>query len=80
MDYYRLMETSGFYKLENGQIIHGPNYVLNMRYELYKENRAQYEYPVDGWYWFDSEDEAYAFLGIEKPSIQEPGAQPYKIE
>jgi hypothetical protein len=51
-------DTSGFYKEENGELIYGPNFVLNKNYELRKETHEQHTYPVDGWYWFDSETEA----------------------
>jgi hypothetical protein len=51
-------DTSGFYKNENGELIYGPNFVLNKNYELRKETHEQHTYPVDGWYWFDSETEA----------------------
>lgn len=54
--------TSGFYKEENGELVYGPNFVLNKNFELYKETRDQYTYPVDGWYWFDSEEEALTSL------------------
>lgn len=59
---------SGFYKNENGVLLHGPNFVLNAEYELRAETQDEHEYPVDGWYWFDTEDEAYLFFGIEKPA------------
>lgn len=58
------METQGFYKNENGALLYGPNYVLNASYELFKENKEQYVYPVDGWYWFDSEEEARTALDL----------------
>lgn len=54
---------SGFYKLD-GSLLYGPNYVLNANYQLYREQYETYTYPVDGWYWFDSEEEAKAFFGI----------------
>jgi hypothetical protein len=60
------METQGFYKNNNGQLIYGPNYVLSLNYELRKETKDNNIYPVDGWYWFNTEDEAYLFFGIEK--------------
>ena len=50
--------TSGFYKVEGGHLLYGPNFVLNMSYELRSETHDQHTYPVDGWYWFDSEDAA----------------------
>jgi hypothetical protein len=55
--------TSGFYKFDN-ELMYGPNYVLAPSFQLYRENKDEYEYPLDGWYWFDSEDEANRFFGI----------------
>lgn len=57
-------DTSGFYKNDNGMLLHGPNYVLNAAYELLRENLAALTLPVDGWHWFDSEAEARAALNI----------------
>jgi hypothetical protein len=57
---------SGFYKLD-GILLYAPNFVLNANYELYKEQANNYTYPVDGWSWFDSEQEAYAFFNLELP-------------
>lgn len=55
-------DTSGFYKEENGELLYGPNFVLNKNYELRKETHDQHTYPVDGWSWFDSETEAKSSL------------------
>lgn len=59
--------TSGFYKNDNGFLCYGQNYVLSGSYNLYKEQKNEYQYPVYGWYWFDSEDEARQFLNLPKP-------------
>ena len=61
------METSGFYKNDNGELLYAPNYAININYELYKEQHNDYQYPIDGWYWFDNDDAAYLFFNIEKP-------------
>lgn len=57
--------TSGFYKNDGG-LLYGPNFVLGPygAYELRKETRDEHTYPIDGWYWFDSEAEAKTFFGI----------------
>jgi hypothetical protein len=60
--------TSGFYKLDSGFLLYAPNYVYNKDYELLKENQDQYTYPTDGWYWFDSEEEAKEFFQLEGES------------
>lgn len=64
----------GFYKNDNGMLLSGPNYVLNENYELYKESKDTYQYPVDGWYWFDNEEEAYSFFGLTPPNNDIPPA------
>jgi hypothetical protein len=56
-------ETKGFYK-NDGTLLYGPNFVLNANYELRKETKDDYTYPVDGWYWFDTRQEALDFFGI----------------
>jgi hypothetical protein len=56
-------DTSGFYKLD-GELLYGPNYVLNQAYELRRETHTEYEYPVEGWHWFNSELEAKNYFGI----------------
>ena len=48
----------GFYKNDNGQLLYGPNIVEGNGYVLVKENHDQYQYPIDGWYWFETEEEA----------------------
>ena len=65
MDSYRMtpMDTNGFYKLD-ADLLYGPNYVLNANYELRRETKDQHTYPIDGWYWFDSEEEARLFFDL----------------
>lgn len=60
-------DTSGFYKLD-GELLYGPNFVLNQNYELRRETHEDHTYPVDGWYWFDSEDDARAHFGLPAAS------------
>ena len=59
-----MQDTSGFYKLD-GELLYGPNFVLNMNYELRRETHEQHTYPTDGWHWFDSENEARLFFNLE---------------
>jgi len=63
------MDTSGFYKNIGNQMICGPNYVLGPyeSYELQRSSKDTYTYPVDGWYWFDSEEEACLYFNISYP-------------
>lgn len=52
-----------FYKfntvLLKGQHIYGNGYIL------LHEQKDTYTYPIDGWYWFETEAEAKTFFGIE---------------
>jgi hypothetical protein len=58
-------DTSGFYKRDPGGILlFGRYFVLNANYHLKRDDHASYDYPVDGWSWYDSEDEAREALGF----------------
>jgi hypothetical protein len=52
-----------FYKKDHNLVLEAPS-VLNINYLLITNNKDLYEYPVDGWYWFDSKEEAYDYFGI----------------
>ena len=58
--------TSGFYKLDGEVLLYGPNFVFGpySAYELRKETKDTHTYPVDGWYWFDSEEDAKVFFKL----------------
>ena len=45
--------TAGFYKLEDDNWQYAPNFVDAPNYQLFKENKDSYTYPVDGWEWYD---------------------------
>ena len=53
-----------FYKLDNdsllcGEVINSPIVTLT------KETKDEFTYPQDGWYWFETEDEAKSFFGVK---------------
>lgn len=54
---------AGFYKFD-GVLFHGENYVISSTYELYTEQWDTYNYPVDGWYWFDTLQDACIFFDL----------------
>ena len=61
--------TAGFYKAsEDNTLLYAPNFVYAPTYTLLKENHSSYEYPVDGWSWFDSEESARQNLNIPAES------------
>lgn len=71
MFYKKMTEGNLFF----GDIIAGP-YV-----NLQKENKDNYEYPVDGWYWFDTEEEAREFFGLppKEDTMFLPGMMPPNV-
>ena len=55
-----IIDTSGFYKKHEEELLSGPTvYGPQGSFTLLKENKNEHTYPVDGWYWFDSEEEAH---------------------
>ena len=61
------VDTGGFYKPDGLTLMYAPNFVVSSMFELLRSNKDNYEYPIDGWQWFDDEDSAYSFYGLEKP-------------
>ena len=54
--------TEGFYKKQNEELLYGPNIVEGSGYVLLAQDKDSYQYPIDGWYWFNSEEEARVFF------------------
>lgn len=77
--------NSGFYKKEenNDKLLYAQTFVSAPLYMLISETKDDYEYPIDGWYWFDDETDAYNFWNLELPkSIEnklEPPSNSYTI-
>jgi hypothetical protein len=61
------MNTSGFYKLIDGELETGPTAIEGPGYTLIEQFKDTYTYPVDGWYWFDTYHEAY--ITLQNPPI-----------
>jgi len=51
-----------FYKREGEDLQIAPNFVYGPNLELKAETHGDHVYPVEGWYWFDSLDDALAGL------------------
>jgi len=43
----------GFYKFEDGNWQYAPNFVYAPDYILLREKKDTYNYPVNGWSWYD---------------------------
>ena len=57
------MDTSGFYKFDTS-LLYGPTLVVSADFELYRDQKDTYNYPINGWYWFDSDSDARSFFGL----------------
>jgi hypothetical protein len=66
------MSTKGFYKLQETTLLYGSIAVYNKYYTLIANNHETYTYPVDGWYYFESEELAREFFGLPAPIAPEP--------
>lgn len=51
-----------FYKRDGEELLTAPNFVRGPGFDLFAETHGQNQYPVDGWYWFDTLDEAMRAL------------------
>jgi hypothetical protein len=74
--------AAGFYKREEEAttLLFAPNAVyMPDNISLLAEQKTEYQYPVNGWSWFDTKEQAYAYYGLEIPV--EPGlpTEPTKI-
>ena len=61
---------AGFYKLD-GTLLYAQQWVRNANYELNAELKDTYTYPIEGWYWFDTLDEACSFFNLNITDYRE---------
>ena len=61
---------AGFYKLENGELIYGPNFISGPGIEIWKEDKDNHTYPIYGFYWFDTLEEACNYFGLDITNYQ----------
>lgn len=62
------MNNAGFYKKQENEILYAPNIVEGPSYMLVVENKDQYDYPVDGWIYAESLDDAIAYFAANNNS------------
>ena len=60
-----------FYKLDPdsqnptwSNVFVAPNFVHTPSFSLIAVDHSNYTYPMDGWYWFDTEQEAKTFFNL----------------
>jgi hypothetical protein len=55
-----------FYSYTDNILYEAPNFVsLPIGIDLTVDNKDEHTYPVEGWYWFDTEELAKEFFGIK---------------
>ena len=53
-----------FYKMiDEVNYTYGPE-VISAEYQLLTEDKDTYTYPIDRWYWFNSDEEAREFFNL----------------
>jgi hypothetical protein len=57
--------NEGFYTKTNGELIYGRRFIYAPTYKLTKNLKDTYQYPVHGWRWFDSLEDACLFFDID---------------
>ncbi len=64
-------ETRGFFKVENGELIIARTNIGGPGFDLFFEMPHLQTYPIEGWYWFDTELQAREFFNIPYPAYPE---------
>ena len=77
------LNTSGFYSKESDQatelLYSGTSVYFPDGTFIFTDHYEEYSYPVNGWYWFDSDTAAYAFWNMTPPSSTIPGALGFSL-
>jgi hypothetical protein len=60
------MNTSGFYKILENNLQYQPSFVYDEGVTLWAGDYHVYAYPLAGWYWFDSEEDAKLFFKLKE--------------
>jgi hypothetical protein len=61
--------TNGFYNFDGTTLLYAPNAVYNKNFELHKDSRNEYDYPIHNWYWFGNREEALEFFEITEEDL-----------
>lgn len=59
-----------FFKYQDDVLLNG-KVVTTPTFELTLETKNNFTYPIDGWYWFDTIEQAYAHFGITNQTVSE---------
>jgi hypothetical protein len=75
------MNNAGFYKKQETEILYAPNIVEGPSYLLIITDKDDYDYPVDGWIYANSFDDAISYFAANNGSQNSPfDVQPENIK
>jgi len=72
------MSEKGFYTIDDNQLIHAPESVGGKDWSIWVKRHKEYKYPVRGWYYFETREEAKKFFNYEDPPDESPD-DPFQI-
>lgn len=61
------MNEQGFYKSTGVEILYAPNYIQSPNYYITVNDKDSQSFPIDGWYYFDTKQEAESFFQLLPP-------------
>jgi hypothetical protein len=64
MDGDSMTINPGFYKFDNELLSYAATSVYAPNYTLLAENHVTIAFPINGWFWFNSQSEAESYFGI----------------
>lgn len=69
----------GFYKYDGEDLLFAGKAVFNKNFTLLKEEKDNYDYPVDGWNWFDTLQQACDALNLNINDYIKQEEEPHVI-
>ena len=57
-----------FYKNNDGNVLKGVTEIIAPTYSKKISEKDNYDYPIEGWYFYEDDKTAYSAFGLELPS------------
>lgn len=68
-----------FYKVETDYLLKAESDLFGPGWNLFTVDKDIYTYPVEGWWWFDTDKEAEEFFGMSLPQPLENNSPPLPL-
>lgn len=70
-----------FYRIHNNEYLKkSEKYVFGPNFQLVADLHEQYKYPVEGWHWFETDEEASSSLGFSLKIENKPTNPVFKLK